>query len=164
MKKHSKLCAVIATATCLLSGQSALAYSDNVVQAIHTALDDEYKAHTTYAAYLEHFGEVKPFSNIIHSEARHIEALKSLLTDADGEIPNNPYNIAEIEIPVSVTDACQIGITAEEENAALYYDRLLPAVKDHEEVVRVFTNLADASQQRHLQAFKRCASRGNKWK
>lgn len=162
--KHRKLYAAIATAACLLSGQVALAYSDDVIQAIHTALDDEYKAHTTYAAYLEHFGEVKPFSNIIHSEARHIEALKNLLTDADADIPNNPYNITEIEIPVSVTEACQIGITAEEENAALYYDQLLPAVKDHEEVVRVFTNLADASQQRHLQAFKRCASRGNKWK
>ena len=134
------------------------------MKAIHIALDDEYKAHTTYAAYLEDFGEVRPFSNIIQSEARHIEALKALLTDAGVDIPANPYSVSEIEIPASVSEACKIGITAEEENAALYYDRLLRAVKNHEEVVRVFTNLADASQQWHLEAFKRCASRGNKWK
>lgn len=148
--KHRKLCAAIATATCLLSGQSALAYSDDVIKAIHTALDDEYKAHTTYAAYLEHFGDVKPFSNIIHSEARHIEALKTLLKDSGADIPENPYKVAEIQMPENVTEACKIGIKAEEENAALYYDKLLPTVKNHGEVVSVFTHLADASQQRHL--------------
>ncbi|MBN66167.1 MAG: DUF2202 domain-containing protein [Rickettsiales bacterium] len=162
--KHHKLRAAIAAAAYLLSSQSALAYSDEIVNAIHTALDDEYKAHTTYAAYLEHFGEVKPFSNIIHSEARHIEALKALLTDSAADIPENPYNIAEIEIPTSATEACEIAVKAEEENAALYFDQLLPTVKTHDEVVSVFTNLADASQQRHLQAFQRCASRGKKWK
>jgi hypothetical protein len=162
--KHRKLYLSILAATCVLATSPAQAYTSDVVKAIHAALDDEYKAHTTYAAYLEHFGEVKPFSNIIHSEARHIEALKILLTDTGEAIPTNPYTIEEIEIPESVTEACKIGIKAEEENASLYYDSLLPAVKEHEEITQVFTNLADASQEKHLEAFKRCASRGDKWK
>lgn len=160
MKKRNFLLPLLAL-TYVTAASSAMAYSANVTQAIHAALDDEYKAHTTYAAYLKHFGEVRPFSNIIQSEARHIEALKDLLKKAGAAIPENLYKISEIDIPTSITEACKIGIKAEEENVALYHDNLLPTVQEYAEVVTVFTNLANASQQRHLEAFKRCASRGS---
>lgn len=129
------------------------------ISAIHMALDDEYKAHTTYQAYLEHFGEVRPFSNIVNSEARHIEALSLLLEEASLPLPENPYKIEEINLPESLRQACEIAVEAEIDNDKLYRDFLIPAVSSKQYVKQVFENLAHASKYRHLEAFQRCVNR-----
>jgi hypothetical protein len=48
------------------------------IQALHDALDDEYKAWATYNQVIADFGEVRPFINIRDAEGRHIEALQRL--------------------------------------------------------------------------------------
>lgn len=129
------------------------------INAIHMALDDEYKAYTTYQAYLEHFGEVKPFSNIVNSEKRHIEALSVLLEKQNLSLPDNPYKIEDIKIPGSLKQACEIAVEAEVVNDELYRNELLPAVSSKPDIIMVFENLADASKYRHLKAFERCVER-----
>ena len=57
-------------------------------------------------------------------------------------------------------EACQAGVAAEIENGALY-DRLL-ATTQRPDIVTVFRNLREASQERHLPAFRRCAERGGR--
>lgn len=134
-------------------------YPKEVVKAIYLALDDEYKAYSTYRAYLNHFGNIRPFVNIIESEKNHIESLKNILKKEQIIIPDNPYNVEEIAVPKNIKEACKIGIEAEIENKNLYYNELLPVVKSFDDVSFVFKRLAKASEENHLAAFKRCASR-----
>lgn len=134
-------------------------YPDSVIAAINTALDDEYKAYTTYQAYINHFGQIRPFSNIINSELRHIEALSDLLIEQNLEVPANPYDESMIDIPTTISKACQIAVEAEIANKDLYFKQLIPEAESFANVKIVFENLANASQDRHLPAFKRCANR-----
>ncbi|MBS4051564.1 MAG: hypothetical protein KGZ69_10210, partial [Methylomonas sp.] len=51
--------------------------------------------------------------------------------------------------------ACEAGVAAEIANAEIY-QRLLQST-ERPDILTVFRNLHDASQQRHLPAFQRCA-------
>ena len=62
-------------------------------------------------------------------------------------------------VPQSIAEACKIGVKAEIDNAALYDDKLIPATADYKDIAVTFKRLRDASQKRHLKAFKRCANR-----
>lgn len=53
------------------------------------ALEDEYKAEATYAAVLIHFGDVRPFSNIVDSERRHSTAIAQQLDRLGHTVPTN---------------------------------------------------------------------------
>lgn len=124
--------------------------------ALRAALDDEYRAWATYDQVLHDFGPVRPFSNIVGAEARHIEALHTLFERYGVPIPENPYP-GDVPRYASVGEACEAAVTAEIENAELY-ERLLAATT-HPDVRTVFLNLQAASQERHLRAFRRCAAR-----
>jgi rubrerythrin len=138
------------------SNSSATTSGD--VDALLIALDDEYKAEATYEAVLAKFGNARPFSNIINAEIRHSKAAKAELDRLGVSYPTvNPYK-GKIAAPASLLEACKIGITAEEENIALY-DRILPTIKD-QQVRTVLSNLQAASRDRHLPAFRRCVDRG----
>lgn len=126
-----------------------------VQEALIQALQDEYKAHRTYEAVIAQFGQVRPFSMIKGSEEQHIAALKSLFDKYGMTVPPNTYD-AQSAVPSSLTEACQLGVDAEIANASLYQDKLLPVVVDYEDITLVFSNLMNASQQRHLRAFERC--------
>lgn len=130
--------------------------SDAAKQAILAALDDEYKALASYQAVLAKLGSVRPFSMIIRAEEQHISSLKALFDKYDVSIPENPY-LARVVVPDTLSSACQVGVDAEIANATLYRDILLPAVKDYADISGVFTNLMNASQERHLPAFERCS-------
>lgn len=137
-------------------------YPEAIEQAILTALDDEYHAEATYGAILKRFGDVRPFSNIIEAERRHSAALTRLLNACGKAAPQNPYLTGEKSIepvPASISEACETAIAAEVANVALYDDTLLPLVAPHPEVTAVFQRLRDASANRHLPAFQRCAGR-----
>jgi len=134
--------------------QEALGVAER--KAILEALDDEYRAWATYDQVIRDHGPVRPFINIRDAEARHIEALSSLLRRYGQEVPANSW-IGRAPRYASVHEACVAGVDAEIANADLY-DRLLAAAR-HEDVRRVFGNLQEASQERHLEAFRRCVSR-----
>lgn len=132
---------------------AAPADSQDEVEALHAAIDDEYKARATYRKVIEKFGSNRPFSNIIGAEGRHIGALESLFESYNLPVPADAWTEKAPEFD-SVPDACRAGVQAEEENIALY-DKLLAKI-DGASVKTVFTNLQNASS-RHLNAFKRCA-------
>jgi hypothetical protein len=124
--------------------------------ALQEALDDEYHAWTTYDQVINDFGLVRPFSNIRDAEARHIEALLTLFDQYDLTPPPNTWP-GRVDRYPSLRDACAAAVEAEIANAALY-DRLL-ASTDRSDILMVFRNLRDASQARHLPAFRRCVER-----
>jgi len=129
--------------------------SSEVQQALDKAINDEYKALSTYEAVIAKFGNVRPFSMIKGAEEQHIASLKAIYDKYGLEVPENTWPSKDVA-PDSLQEACQVGVDAEIANAALYKDELLPAVEGYEDVVAVFTNLMNASEQKHLPAFDRC--------
>ena len=128
--------------------------SETEIHALHAALDDEYCAWATYDQIISDFGEVPPFSNIREAEVRHIAALRSLFVRYALPVPENPW-LGKVPRYASLREACAAAVTAEIANGRLY-ERLL-ASTDRPEILTVFRNLREASQQRHLPAFQRCA-------
>jgi hypothetical protein len=120
------------------------------------ALDDEYMARATYAQVLADFGEVRPFVNIVEAENRHVEALVGLFERYGVAVPDDTWP-GRVPRYGSLREACEAGVTAEVENAELY-ERLL-AGTERMDILGVLRNLQAASQERHLEAFRRCVER-----
>lgn len=132
--------------------------SEIEIAALHEALDDEYHAWATYDQVIHDFGLLRPFSNIRDAEARHIDALTHLFAQHGLTPPPNPWP-GKVERYQSMRDACAAAVEAEIANAVLY-ERLL-ASTSRSDILRVFRNLRDASQERHLPAFRRCVQRSS---
>ena len=147
-----------AMANCARNTSAAVALSTDEQWALNEALQDEYKARATYARVVETFGEVRPFSNIIHAESRHVEALVGLYNQYGVPVPEDTWHD---KVPVfgSLEEACAAAVQAELENAALYDGIAVKVGKP--DLIRVFAALRDASLSRHLPAFKRHVERGN---
>jgi hypothetical protein len=126
------------------------------INALVEALDDEYRAWATYDQVLRDFGDVRPFISICEAEARHIEALQRLFLAYGLLQPENNWqgNVTRYD---SLREACEAGVAAEIENGEMY-KRLLEST-ERQDILNVFRNLQQASQQRHLPAFKRCVDR-----
>lgn len=155
--------------TMVLTCSSALAESasqqpSNVVNqlnhdtqaALIEAIEDEYKARAFYEAVINKFGSVRPFSNIVHAEARHAQRLETLLIKYGVPVPADTFT-GTIEAPDSLKAACKISIDGEIENLKMY-DRFLSFVQEPD-ISAAFSQLRDASANRHLPAFERCYSR-----
>jgi len=121
------------------------------------ALLDEVKARDTYRKIIETFGPVRPFINIVEAEQRHIDALLALYEKYGIPLSALP-DPAEIEVPGSLHEACELGVAAEIDNIALY-DRLL-AASEPLDVQAVLRRLQTASRDHHLPAFQHCSERG----
>ncbi len=132
------------------------ALTESEVEGLLLALNDEYHAWAVYDQVLVDFDDVRPFSRIIKSEERHIEALVDLFDTYGLSVPANPW-IGEVPSFASVQEAAQAGVDAEVANAELY-DQLF-ASTDREDIERVYTSLQRASLENHLPAFERAASR-----
>lgn len=133
-----------------------MSVDEKTIGALREALDDEYKARATYQSVIDRFGPVRPFVNIIEAEERHANALLRLFERFGMEPPKDRW-AGQVPAPSSLAEACKAGVEAEIENAAMYA-RLLAQVSDTR-VRDVLTRLQQASQQRHLPAFRRCAER-----
>jgi hypothetical protein len=129
--------------------------SNQAKEALVEAINDEYKAHALYEKIIEKFGFVKPFSMIIRAEEQHISSLKSLFDKYGLENPKNDW-ANKVSVEGTLQQECQVGVDAEIANAKLYKDKLLPMVSGYEDIKLVFTNLMNASQEKHLLAFERC--------
>ncbi|MFA6553639.1 MAG: hypothetical protein WCT27_04385 [Patescibacteria group bacterium] len=128
-----------------------------VITALGKAIDDEYKARATYEAVIEKLGSIRPFSMIIRAEEQHISSLKAIYDKYGVAIPADPYNPDTLDIPDTVASSCNLGVDAEIANAALYRDELLSEVSTYPDIVAVFENLMNASQDKHLPAFRKCS-------
>jgi hypothetical protein len=131
--------------------------TDSEVLVLTEALDDEYQAWSTYDQVIADFGEVRPFINIREAEARHIQALLGLFERYGLAVPANRWP-GRVERYASLQAACEAGVVAEIANGDMY-ERLLGQTQ-REDILSVLRNLQEASQQRHLPAFQRCAQRG----
>lgn len=130
--------------------------NESEIRALHEALDDEYRAWATYDQVITDFGEVPPFSNIREAEARHIEALRALFGRYGLPVPENHWP-GRVERYANLQAACEAGVAAEIGNGEMY-QRLLGATQ-RPDILAVLRSLQEASQQRHLPAFQRCAQR-----
>lgn len=128
--------------------------SEQEADALFMALNDEYKAWAVYEQVIADFGAVRPFTSIQKAEENHIAALVTLFDGYGLEVPENewPGSIASFS---TLAEACQAGVQAEIDNAALY-DELMGMV-DSPDITQVLTSLQQASQGKHLPAFERCA-------
>ena len=124
-------------------------------EAIKSAIDDEYKAYSTYDAVITKIGSVRPFSMIIRAEESHIASLKALLDKYGESVPPNPY-VEKIYVKSTLAENCQIGVDAEIANIALYRDKLIPLVSVYPDIKSVFEKLMNASEDKHLPAFEKC--------
>lgn len=131
--------------------------TDAEINALHEALDDEYRAWATYDQVIADFGDVLPFRNIREAETRHIQALSALFDRYGVPIPENPWP-GKVERYPDLQTACEAGVAAEIANAGLY-DRIMSSTR-RPDILAVLRNLRDASQQRHLPAFQRGAQGG----
>lgn len=128
--------------------------TETEIRVLNEALDDEYHAWATYNQVIADFGEAPPFSNIREAEARHIEALCTLFARYGPPVPGNPWP-GKVARYSGLQAACESGVVAEIANGEMY-ERLLGATW-HPDILTVLRNLQEASQQRHLAAFQRCA-------
>ena len=125
-------------------------------QALRDALDDEYKAWATYDQVIRDLGEDRRFVHIRDAESRHITALRALFERYGLAIPTNTWPGRAPQFQ-TLREACEGGVEAEIANAALY-DRLMRSTH-RSDILAVFEYLQRASQERHLQVFRRCAAR-----
>jgi rubrerythrin len=130
--------------------------SDGEASALRDALEDEYHAWATYDQVIADFGAVRPFINIREAEARHIAALRELFERYGLPFPENPWP-GRVARYSSVREACAAAVAAEVENGRLY-ERLLASAR-LPDVRGVFQRLKEASEERHLYAFRRCVER-----
>lgn len=126
---------------------------EKTITYLNLALADERKALATYQATMEKFGSVKPFINIARAEEQHISMLLALFDKYGVEIPKDTTKVGTL--PATLQEVCQVGVTAEIDNDALY-QRMIPELQQ-EDIKTVFTSLGKASKEMHLPAFERCS-------
>ncbi|MBP7967093.1 hypothetical protein KAZ66_02360 [Candidatus Woesebacteria bacterium] len=122
------------------------------LQALGAALADELKAFTFYTNIIARFGDVRPFVMIVQSEAQHISRLHAVYEAYGIQIPT--ITPEQVSVPSTVQEACQIGVQAEIDNAAMYQELISKTNK--QSIIDVFTALSSASTNNHQVAFERC--------
>jgi rubrerythrin len=132
---------------------------EKTIAALREALDEEYRSRATYRSVIEAFGPIRPFVNIVEAEDRHAEALRAQFGRFGLKAPQDNWT-GRVPAPRTLADACRAGVEGEIENAAMY-ERLIAEI--HDPVVReIMRRLQQASQERHLPAFRRCLERGSR--
>lgn len=138
---------------------SAKAATDNnytLKEILTYAIQDEYMAQAEYNAIMDKYGVQKPFSNIIRSEATHIDLLLPLLKAYDVAVPENDA-ANRVVVPASLEKSYATGVAAEESNIAMYESFLKEDVPDN---VKIVMERLLANSKNHLAAFER-AEDGN---
>ena len=119
------------------------------------AIQDEYLARAEYALIITKYGSIRPFSNIIKAEERHISYLIPLFEHYGYDVPED---IADeyVIIPQDIKTSLELGVNAEIENIAMYESFLK---KDLPEDVRDIIERLKAASENHLRAFRNALRR-----
>jgi hypothetical protein len=155
---------ILALTLVLIVGLSGAAYGDDfgaegaasgdswtIEEMLEYAVEDEYMAKAEYEALIEEFGNIRPFTNIIKAEQRHIDMLLPLFEKYDVEIPVDDA-ADRVVIPETLAETFEIGVEAEIKNIDMYKDFLETDLP--EDVELTFERLMKASES-HLRAFER---------
>lgn len=124
---------------------------------LNASIADEYRSQATYARVIKDFPDQKPFSNIVEAEAQHILALAHLFINRGLPVPDGAAAAGDVPVFSSVTAACIAAVDAETVTYKMYERYLAALGGAPADVVNVFTNLGDASREKHLPAFTACA-------
>jgi hypothetical protein len=133
----------MAYANAALGSAGALADSEYTVEEMLAyAIQDEYAARASYQAVINTYGDQAPFTNIVKSEANHINRLSELFAS---------LGYTEISLPGSLEEIYVAEVAMEENNIAMYEKFLKEELPS--DVKLVFERLLKASKN-HLKAFQ----------
>jgi len=99
-------------------------------------------------------GVVKPFSNIVGAEGKHVEAVARLFVVNELEVPASEWNEGNVPTFATLAEACAAAVATETATVAMYDGFLLLELPSN--VGKMFQRLRDASALRHVRAFERC--------
>lgn len=136
-----------------LTAQSQTPLDPQTEQAMIDSINDEYRARAFYNAVMEKFGEVRPFSNIVHSEGNHVNLWVTLFDKYGVTVPPDEF-AGQMSAPDTLQAACAMGVEAEIDNVQMY-DRFLEFVTQPD-LQAAFRRLRQVSEEKHLTAFERC--------
>jgi len=137
-------------------GQPTTPLSEYEIQALNTAIDEEYFAKAVYEKVMATFGPISPFDWITKDEQMHINWVAKLLVKYGHPVPADRWS-GKIDLEfISKQQACQIGAQAEFGNAAIY-DKMVSRIT-HGDIISTFGKLRDVSRYRHLPAFQEWAA------
>jgi hypothetical protein len=128
-----------------------------VQQMLTYAIQDEYLARAEYELIIGEHGGIRPFTNIMAAEERHIEWVTGLLDQYGYALPKDTASLY-VSLPKDLKSSFETGVQAEIDNIAMYESFLrqdLPA-----DVRDLFERLKSASEN-HLQAFRNNLNRYN---
>ena len=114
------------------------------------AIQDEYAAKAEYAAIMEAYGAILPYSNIVKAESRHISALLPLFEAHDVGVPVDDA-ASRVTVPGSLQESDEIDVEAEIRDNEMYESFLKEDLP--EDVRIVFENKKRASES-HPRAFE----------
>ncbi len=123
------------------------------VESLQAAIMEEYMAYNTYAEIIDAYGEVIPFSRIVNAEQQHTDALIRLADYYGVEAPENDGQTFDLSY-TTLTEACQVGVEIETADAADL--QKLISTTENPNLIKVYTNLMNASLNKHLVAFEAC--------
>lgn len=121
------------------------------------SLQDEYLAHAEYGMIIDAYGAVKPFTNIVKAETRHISLLLPLFEQYGLTVPVDDA-ADRIELPESLEISYTHGVEAEILNIDMYKDFLKEELP--EDIEAAFEKLL-AGSEKHLVAFERAVDRAD---
>jgi hypothetical protein len=119
------------------------------------AIQDEYLAYARYRAFIERFGEQRPFTNIVEAENMHIMLLKSLLGKYGLPVPNDESG-EFVTVPGTLEEAVKAAAEAEKAGIRMYDTFLKQDLPS--DVSAVYGVLSNANQN-HVRALERRAAR-----
>ena len=123
------------------------------VESLQAAIMEEYMAYNTYAEIIDAYGEVIPFNRIVNAEQKHTEALIRLANYYSVEVPENTGQTFDLSF-TTLAEACQVGVEIETLDGADL--QKLISETENPNLIRVYTNLMNASLNKHLVAFEAC--------
>jgi hypothetical protein len=128
-----------------------------VEQMLTYAIQDEYLARAEYRLIIEEYGSIRPFTNIVAAEQRHIEWVTELLDEYGYSLPKDTAHMYVV-LPEDLKSSFETGVQAEIDNIAMYASFLREDLPG--DVQDLFEQLKRASEN-HLQAFRNNLNRYN---
>jgi len=128
-----------------------------IEQMLTYSIQDEYLARAEYELIIGEYGSIRPFTNIMAAEERHIEWVTELFNEYGYALPEDTAS-KYVVLPEDLKSSFETGVQAEIDNIAMYESFLkqdLPA-----DVRDLFERLKGASEN-HLRAFRNNLNRYN---
>jgi len=129
----------------------------SVEQMLTYAIQDEYLARAEYELIIEEYGSIRPFTNIMAAEERHIEWVAESFDEYGYLLPKDTAHM-HVTLPKDLKSSFETGVQAEIDNIALYESFLQTDLPN--DVRDLFERLQQASEN-HLRAFRNNLNRYN---